>query len=66
MLASMPAYRNGAWVKTFFVVHSFAYHRDADTGEAFQYGVDFGLIAGIQAMVGFNKVSPPSTFCGDV
>ena len=23
----------------------------------FQYGVDFGLIAGLQAMVGFNQVS---------
>ena len=25
----------------------------------FQYGVDFGLIGGLQAMIGFLEVSPP-------
>ena len=37
--------------------HLVAKHCEADAGEAFQYGVDFGLIAGIQAMVGFDEVS---------
>lgn len=32
--------------------------------KAFQYGVDFGLIAGIQAMVGFDEVSRFSTSKG--
>jgi MFS transporter, SP family, sugar:H+ symporter len=28
----------------------------------FQYGIDFGLIGGMQAMVGFLRVCPPLTF----
>ena len=30
----------------------------------FQYGIDFGLIGGLQAMVGFLKVSQPSSPAG--